>query len=131
MRHILNIFILALTISMLSIGTTFGAVLTDADMPALKDALKKAYTPELCKKDLPNASDETCDCLRNAMAENLNTEKLKQCKESGYDECVAAEFTAAKTSLTEKQINTCKALSKEGSTSNKVEESDTDTDEAQ
>jgi hypothetical protein len=101
----------AITLCLMAGGAVAG-ILTDADMPAMKDALKKAYTLQQCQQDIPNASQQTCDCLGQAMADDLNTEKLKLCKKEGYDDCIAAEFTATKSGLTDKQINTCKALTK-------------------
>lgn len=91
-----------------TIATT--GVLNDSDIPALRDALKKTYNLEMCHNDLPNASTQTCACLADEMAKNLNADKLKLCQKEGYDACVAAEFTAAKSNLTDKQINDCKAL---------------------
>lgn len=105
-------YLLIIFTFLLSSATCFAAgVLNDSDIPALREALKSSYTTDLCQKDLPNASVETCQCLADAMSENLDAEKLKLCKKEGYDECVATEFTAAKSNLTEKQINDCKAIS--------------------
>lgn len=87
-------------------------VLNDSDIPTLREALKKSYTPELCQNDLPGASTQTCECLGKAMADNLNADNLKLCQKDGYDECVAKEFTSAKSALTDKQIADCKALTK-------------------
>ena len=122
MRRTFCIAIIAL------IASTVNAqgILTDADMPALKDALKKAYTSQQCQIDLPGASEETCGCLRNAMTSNLNIEKLKLCKQPGYDDCVATEFTAAKSNLTDKQINDCKALSKEAASDKQDDSNDSE-----
>jgi hypothetical protein len=78
--------------------------------------LKKSYTLDICHNDLPGASIATCDCLGDEMAKNLNGANLLLCKKDGYDTCVATEFTAAKSALTEKQINDCKALSSAGAT---------------
>ena len=100
---------------LLSSGYAFAAdagVLSDSDIPALRDALKKSYTLELCHKDLPDATVSTCDCLGQEMAKNLSGPNLLLCKKDGYDDCVATEFTAAKSALSEKQINDCKALVK-------------------
>lgn len=108
LRKVLVICVLSL-LSSLSFADSPG-VLTDADMPMVKDALRKAYSPQLCQQDLPGASVQTCDCLRDAMVSNLNTDKLKLCKQEGYDDCVAAEFAASKSALTDKQISDCKAL---------------------
>ncbi|MEO8402838.1 MAG: hypothetical protein ABI597_13785 [Gammaproteobacteria bacterium] len=105
-----------LILSLFSCGVIFAestGVLSDSDIPSLRDALKKSYTLDLCRKDLPDASLQTCQCLGKAMAENLDASKLKLCQKEGYDECVAGEFTASKSALTEKQINDCKALTKE------------------
>ena len=86
------------------------SLLKDSDMPAIRDALQKAYTLDLCHKDIPDASAQTCECLGKVMADNLNADKLKMCKKEGYAECVTLEFAAAKSSVTEKQINDCKAI---------------------
>lgn len=105
--------LISAVISALMLSTNvLAGVLNDSDIPMMKDALKKSYTLELCQKDLPGATQATCTCLGEAMAKNLNTEKLLQCNKDGYDDCVAAEFSASKSSLTETQINDCKALAK-------------------
>lgn len=124
-----------LVLSLFSCGVVFAestGVLSDSDIPSLRDALKKNYTLELCHKDLPDASLQTCQCLGKAMAENLDASKLKLCQKEGYDECIAAEFTAAKSALTEKQINDCKALTKESTAAEKTQEEseNSDTDES-
>lgn len=101
--------ILFTSLLMLSGHALAEGVLNDSDIPAMRDALKKSYTYEQCQKDIPNASKETCNCLGEAMAKNLNADKLKLCQKEGYDECVATEFAAAKSNLTDKQISDCKA----------------------
>ncbi|MDR3476745.1 MAG: hypothetical protein P4M14_01775 [Gammaproteobacteria bacterium] len=108
----------------------YAGVLTDSDMPALKEALKKSYTLQLCQQDIPKASQQTCDCLGQAMADGLNTEKLKLCNKEGYDDCVAAEFSATKSGLTDKQITDCKMLTKEDSTAADKKEDDKSADNA-
>ncbi len=81
--------------------------ITDYDIPALRDAMKESYIPATCQREFPNADEKACDCLRDAMASNLDVKKLKLCKKAGNDECVATEFSAARSALTEEQINDC------------------------
>lgn len=107
-----NHLIISVVTLFLSCSYAFAAdtVLSESDMPAMREALKNSYTLELCRKDIPVASVKTCKCLGEEMAANLDTSKLLLCQKEGYEDCVAAEFTAAKSALSDKQINGCKAL---------------------
>jgi hypothetical protein len=102
---------------LLTSNVAFAGVLNDADIKPLADTVAKSYSSNICKNDLPGASAETCECLGKGIATHLqeadSVTKLKACQKEGYDDCVSTQIAAAKSALTENEINACKTLTKD------------------
>ncbi len=127
-------YIVAASVLFLSSSTAFAGILNDADIKQLADTTATTYAANVCKNDLPNPSAETCTCLGKAIGTHLQDKdsvtKLKACEKNGYEDCVSAQVAAAKGALTEQEINTCKALTKEASATTPAASNETAATEA-